>query len=79
MFTEAYLEPSQTSMRSFFTSLKPYFIHVLDSIEFPLGFIFNTTYSFAKKLTTTKMSGEKGFFFEIQNYAMEWGHQKKMD
>ena len=62
MFTEAYLEPSRTStMKLFFTSVKPYFKYVLNSIEFPLGSIFYTTHPFVKKLTTVKTSGEKVF------------------
>ena len=60
MFTEAYLEPSRTStLELFFTSVKPYFINVLNLIELPLGSIFYTTHLFVKKHTTVKASGEK--------------------
>ena len=53
MFTEAYLEPSRTStVEVFFTSVKPYFKNVLNSIELPLGSIFYTTHPFVKKPTT---------------------------
>ena len=55
MFTEAYSEPS------FFTSVRPYFKNVLNSIELPLGSIFYITHPFVKKLTTLKTSGEKVF------------------
>ena len=52
MFTEAYLEPSQTStMKHFFTSVKGYFENVLNSIELPLGSMVYTTNTFVKKLT----------------------------
>ena len=62
MFTEAYLEPSQTStMKLFFTFIKPYFKNILNSIELPLGSIFYTTHPFVKKLTTVKTLGEKFF------------------
>ena len=47
---------------SFFTSVKPYFKNVLNSIKLPLGFIFYTTHPFVKKLTTDKTSGEKVLF-----------------
>ena len=62
MFTEAYLEPSRTSMMEhFFTLVKPYFKSVLNSIKLPLGSIFYTTHPFVKKLTTVKTLGEKVF------------------
>ena len=62
MFTEAYLEPSQTStMELFFTSAKPYFKNVLNLIELPFGSIFYTTHIFVKKFTSVKTSGEKVF------------------
>ena len=44
---------------AFFTSVKPYFKNVLNSIELPLRSIFYTTHPFVKKLTTLKNSGEK--------------------
>ena len=44
---------------AFFTSVKPYFKNVLNSIELPLRSIFHTTNPFVKKLTTLKNSGEK--------------------
>ena len=37
---------------AFFTSVKPYFKNVVNSIELPLGSIFYTTHPFVKKLTT---------------------------
>ena len=46
---------------AFFTSVKPYFKNVLNSIELPLGSIFCTTHSFVKKITTMKTLGEKVF------------------
>ena len=46
---------------AFFTSVKPYFKNLLNSIELPLGSIFYTTHPFVKKLTTVKTSGEKVF------------------
>ena len=46
---------------AFFTSVKPYFKNVLNSIKFPLGPIFYTTHPFVKKPTTLKTSGEKVF------------------
>ena len=50
MFTEAYLEPSRAyTMEHFFSSVKPYYINVLNSIELPLGSIFYTTHPFVKK------------------------------
>ena len=57
MFKEAYLEPS----RVFFTSVKPYFINVLKSIELSLGSMFYTTHPFVEKRTAVKTSGEKVF------------------
>ena len=59
MFTGAYLEPSQNIFnQAFFTSVKPDFKNVLNSIELPLGSIFCTTHTFVKKLTTVKTLGE---------------------
>ena len=59
MFTEAYLESSQTSAMKLFSLplniLKTYLI------ELPLGSIFYTTHAFVKKLTTVKTSVEKFF------------------
>ena len=37
---------------AFFTSVKPYFKNVVNSIELPLGSIFYTSHPFVKKLTT---------------------------
>ena len=37
--------------RAFFTSVKPYFKNVLNSIELPLGSMVYTTHTFVKKLT----------------------------
>ena len=37
---------------AFFTSVKPYFKNIVNSIKLPLGSIFYTTLSFVKKLTT---------------------------
>ena len=55
MFTEAYLEPSQTStVEIFLTLAELYFKNVFNSTELPLGSIFYTTHSFVKKLTTVK-------------------------
>ena len=49
LFTEAYFELSQhICNRPFFTSVKPYFKNVLNSIELPLGSIFYTTHPFVK-------------------------------
>ena len=62
MFTEAYFELSQNICnRAFFTSVKPYFKNVLNSIELPLGSIFYTTHPFVKKLINVKTLGEKFF------------------
>ena len=46
---------------AFFTSVKPYFKNVLNSIKLPLGSIFQTTHPFVKKPTTMKTLGEKVF------------------
>ena len=46
---------------AFFTSVKPYFENVLNSMELHLGCSFCTTHPFVKKLTTVKTSGEKVF------------------
>ena len=59
MFTEAYLEPSRTSMMELFSL--PLNQNVLNSIKLLLGCIFYITHFFAKKLTTVKISGEKVF------------------
>ena len=61
MFTEAYLEPSQTSTMELFSSVKPYFKNILNLIELLLGSIFYTTHIFVNKLTTVKTLGEKVF------------------
>ena len=61
----------------FFTSVKPYFKNVLNSIEFLLGYIFYITHSFVKKLNCENFWIKsllliiQQFFLEIQNYAME--------
>ena len=46
---------------AFFTSVKPYFKNVLNSIKLPLGSIFYTTHSFLKKLIAMKTLGKKVF------------------
>ena len=43
---------------AFFTSVKPYFKNILDSIELPLSSIFTQLTVSWKKLTTLKTSGE---------------------
>ena len=65
---------------AFFTSVKPYFKNVLNSIKLPLGSIFYSP--FREKAYNCKNFGRKSllltveqFFFEIRNYAMEWCHQ----
>ena len=69
--------------RAFFTSVKPYFKNVLNSIELSLGSMVYTTHTFVKKLTAENF-GRKSLvnngtiFSEIRNYAMEWRHHKKM-
>ena len=57
---------------AFFTSVKPYFKNVLNSIELPLGSIFYAPNPFVKKLSTLKTSREtekKSFF---QNSITQW-------
>ena len=51
-------------MQLFFTSVKPYFKNVLNSIELPLCSVFYTTHPFVKNLTTLKTSGEKLFCYQ---------------
>ena len=51
-------------MQLFFTSVKPYFKNVLNSIELPLCSVFYTTQPFVKNLTTLKTSGEKLFCYQ---------------
>ena len=63
---------------AFFTSVRPYFKNVLNSIELPLGSIFYTTHPFAKKLKLWEKNSSVSnifFFFEIQNCSMEWRYQ----
>ena len=60
---------------AFFTSFKPYFQNVLNSIELPLGSIFYTTHPFAKKLTTEKTSEKKSPVDSGTIFAMEGRHQ----
>ena len=50
---------------AFFTSVKPYFKNVLNSIELPLGSIFYATHPFMKKLTTLKTSGKRVLTMEL--------------
>ena len=59
---------------AFFTSVKPYFKNVLNSIELSLGCIFYTTHSFVK---TLKTSGESIFLtieqlFFLKFKIMQW-------
>ena len=63
MLTDVYLEPRRISIYigAFFTSVKPYFKNVLNSIELPLSSFFYITHPFLKKLTTLKNLGEKVF------------------
>ena len=64
-----------------FTSVKPYFKNVLNSIEFPLGSIFLHNSVFPEKTYNCKNVGRKSFvnnrtiIFKIRNYAMEGRHQ----
>ena len=62
MFTEAYLEPSQTSATELL-SLRSNHILKTHSIQLNclLASIFYTTQHFLQKLTTVKISGEKVF------------------
>ena len=46
---------------AFFNSIKSYFKNILNLTELPLGSVFYTTHSFAKKLTIVKTLGEKFF------------------
>ena len=69
---------------AFFTLVKPYFKNVLNSMESPLGSIFLHNSPFCEKTCNCENFGKKSllltmeqFFFEIQNYAMEWRHHKK--
>ena len=55
MLTEAYLEPSQTSMMELFS------LRLSHILKMYLSFIFYTTHPFVKKLTTLKMPGVKVF------------------
>ena len=51
----------------------------------PLGSMVYTTHTFMKKLTVENFGRKslllaiKQFFSEIQKYAMEWCHHKKMN
>ena len=65
---------------AFFTSVRPYFKNVLNSIKLPLGSIFYSP--FREKAYNCKNFRRKSllltveqFFFEIRNFAMEWCHQ----
>ena len=80
MFTEAYLEPSQTSTTELF-SLRSNHILKTYSIQLNclLGSIFYTT---QEKTYNCENFGRKSllltihhFFFEIRNYTVEWCHQ----
>ena len=85
MFMEVYLEPSQTSkMEFFFTSVKAYFLNVLNLIELRLRYIFLQNSSFREKTYNSENFWRKSIFltmeqfiFEIRNYAMQWCHHKK--
>ena len=85
MFMEVYLEPSQTSkMELFFTSVKAYFLNVLNLIELHLRYIFLQNSSFREKTYNSENFWRKSIFltmeqfiFEIRNYAMQWCHHKK--
>ena len=50
---------------AFFTSVKPYFKNVLNSIELHLSSLFYTTHPFVKKLTTLKTQKFSCEFCEI--------------
>ena len=68
MFTEAYLEPSQNIFnQAFFTSVKPYFKNVLNSIKLPLGSIFYTTH-FREKTYNCENFGRKISLLTIEQY-----------
>ena len=59
MLTEAYLEPSRTSMMELFSLRLSHVLKiVLNSIKLPLGSIFYATHPFVKKPMTQKMPGE---------------------
>ena len=74
MFTDAYLEPSRTSVKElFFLRLSHIFTNVFNSIKLPLGSICYKTHPFVNLLIMEQ------FFFEIRNYTMEWRHHKKMN
>ena len=65
MFTKGSLEQSRTStMQLFFSSVKPYFKNVLNSIELPLGSIFCTTQAKEKKLLVSIWAPGWYFFFD---------------
>ena len=62
---------------AFFTSVKPYFKNVLNSIELPLSFVFYTTHPFVKNLAILKTSREKLFLLTMEHFLskfeiMQW-------
>ena len=85
MFRGIFRTKSNIYDRAFFTLVKPYFKNVLNSIKLPLGSMVYTTHTFMKKLTVENFERKsllltiEQFFSEIQKYAMEWCHHKKMN
>ena len=52
MLTEAYLEPSRTSMMELFSLRLSHVLKTVNSIELPLGSVFSATHPFVKKLNS---------------------------
>ena len=50
---------------AFFTSVKPYFKNVLNSIELPLSSIFYTTHPFLKKTYNSENFGRKSLLLTM--------------
>ena len=81
MLTEAYLEPSRTSMMELFSLQLCHILKMYLVWSNCLRFHFLHNWPFREKLTTLKTLGEKvfcqhgTFFSEIWNYAMAWCHQ----
>ena len=72
MFMEVYLEPSQTSkMELFFTSVKAYFLNVLNLIELRLRYIFLQNSSFREKTYNSENFWRKSIFLTMEQFIFE--------
>ena len=71
MFTEAYLEPSQTSTTELFSLRSNHILKTLNSIELPFRFHFLHNTTFFTKTYNCENFGRKSLLLTVQLFFFE--------